>query len=106
MAAVLGDREAVIAREITKKFEEFREGSLCELAQSAAATPVKGEIVLIVHPPSERRADPEALDEFLRNALEEMSPSRAAAAAAATLGVRRRDAYSRALDLSKARAEK
>ena len=46
-AEVLGDREARVARELTKTFEEVRMGSLSELA--AMETP-KGEIVVLVAP--------------------------------------------------------
>jgi 16S rRNA (cytidine1402-2'-O)-methyltransferase len=45
---VLGDRQAVIARELTKLYEEFIRGSLSELAARVKATPVKGEIVLLI----------------------------------------------------------
>jgi 16S rRNA (cytidine1402-2'-O)-methyltransferase len=44
LAEVLGDREACVARELTKVHEEFRRGRLTELA----ATEPKGEVVIIV----------------------------------------------------------
>lgn len=48
MAEVFGDREAVVARELTKKFEEFLRGNLSDLAQEAAEHPRKGEMVVLV----------------------------------------------------------
>jgi len=48
LAENLGDRKCVIAREITKKFEEFISGRLEELALQLESKKVKGELVLIV----------------------------------------------------------
>jgi 16S rRNA (cytidine1402-2'-O)-methyltransferase len=49
----LGDRRAVIAREMTKLHEEFLRGSLSHLASRISEKPAKGEMVLLVGPPSE-----------------------------------------------------
>jgi 16S rRNA (cytidine1402-2'-O)-methyltransferase len=48
MLEILGDREAVLARELTKIHEQFLRGSLSSIAASLASNPPKGEIVLIV----------------------------------------------------------
>lgn len=48
MAAVLGDRPAVLARELTKMHEEVRRGTLSELAEQARDDPPRGEIVVVV----------------------------------------------------------
>ncbi len=62
--------------------------------------PPKGEIVIVVGPPPEREAaSDEDLDEALRIALGSMSPSRAAADVAASLGIPKKRAYARALEL-------
>jgi len=45
---VLGDREIVVAREITKKFEEVRREKTSELIRHFAATRPRGEFILIV----------------------------------------------------------
>ena len=45
---VLGDRRAVVARELTKLHEETRRGSLSELATHYSMAAVKGEIVLVI----------------------------------------------------------
>jgi 16S rRNA (cytidine1402-2'-O)-methyltransferase len=46
--AGLGARAAVVARELTKQFEEFRRGTVAELAAYHGAHPPKGEVVLLV----------------------------------------------------------
>lgn len=47
-AEVLGDREAAVARELTKLHEEIARGTLAELAKKVTETAVKGEIVLVI----------------------------------------------------------
>ncbi len=47
---VLGDRQVVIMRELTKIFEEIRRGSVTELLERYSLHPVKGEITMIVTP--------------------------------------------------------
>ena len=42
------ERQLCIARELTKKFEEFRRGTAAELLAHYEAHPAKGEIVLVV----------------------------------------------------------
>jgi 16S rRNA (cytidine1402-2'-O)-methyltransferase len=101
MAAVLGPRDAVIARELTKLFEETRRGALDALAAhySTAETP-KGEIVVVVAPPPEApEASDEVLDVYLVEALTRMSVKEAAQAAASELRVSRNRAYTRALNI-------
>lgn len=97
----LGDREAAVAREISKKFEETVKGSLGELAERYGEAPPKGEIVIVVAPPGEAPA-PEAsdVDDALREALLRLSPSRAAAKVAAALGLPRKAVYDRAMHLA------
>jgi 16S rRNA (cytidine1402-2'-O)-methyltransferase len=45
---ILGNRQAVVAREMTKKFEEFMRGDLETLAGKLEARSVKGEVTLVV----------------------------------------------------------
>jgi len=101
LAAVLGHRPAAVCRELTKRFETVRRGSLLELAaQFAGEPPPKGEIVLVVGPPDEDAA-PEAgdVDARLRAALEKHSVKDAAAIVSAETGLPRRKVYARALEL-------
>ena len=96
----LGNREAAIVREISKLFEETVNGSLAELAERYEDAPPKGEIVIVIGPPAEREAaSDEALDLALREAMASESVSRAAADVAERLGIPRKRAYARALEL-------
>jgi 16S rRNA (cytidine1402-2'-O)-methyltransferase len=45
---LLPDRQLCVARELTKKFEEFRRGTAAELLAHYEAHPPKGEIVLLI----------------------------------------------------------
>lgn len=46
-AAIAPDHQLMLARELTKKFEELRRGSVAELAEQAKREEVRGEIVLV-----------------------------------------------------------
>lgn len=101
MAEALGpDRPACVARELTKRFEEARRGSLQELAEAYAAEgPPKGEIVILVGPPEKTVASDEAIDDALIEALKTMRTKDAAKAVAEQLGASRHAIYQRALAL-------
>jgi len=105
-AAVLGERPAVVARELTKLFETVRRGTLRELAgQFAAEGPPKGEIVVLIGAPAEDAAPAQAdagLDARLRDALERHSLKDAAALVADETGRPKRVVYARALALARA----
>ncbi|KPP86395.1 16S rRNA (cytidine(1402)-2'-O)-methyltransferase [Erythrobacter sp. HL-111] len=98
MALAWPGRTVAVARELTKLHEECRPGSAAELAAHYRDHPAKGEIVLLVGPPVAGReaADPDAL---LAGALEDMSPSKAAASVAKATGLDRKALYARALEL-------
>jgi len=101
MADVLGARPAAVARELTKMFEETRRAGLDELAAhyGEAGAP-KGEIVVVIAPPAPKVEVTEAeLDAFLQNALAHVGVKEAASEAASQLGVPRRVAYARALQI-------
>jgi len=96
----LGDREAAVAREITKHFEEAVTGTLSQLAARYADAPPKGEIVVVVAPPGEAAPASEAeADAALAEALTRLTVSQAAGEVAKTLGLDRRALYARALEL-------
>jgi 16S rRNA (cytidine1402-2'-O)-methyltransferase len=101
MAACLGDREAAVARELTKLFEEVRRGRLLTLAAGVVADPPKGEIVVVVGPPEAGEATAaNDLEGRLRDALRRLSPRDAAAAVAAETGAPRRQVYALAVRLA------
>ncbi|NMJ40945.1 16S rRNA (cytidine(1402)-2'-O)-methyltransferase [Roseomonas sp. JC162] len=95
------DRPAAVARELTKRFEEVRRGTLGDLAAHYATAEARGEICVVVGPaPEEAAAGPEDLDAALRAALSTgMSLRDAAASVAEATGLKRREVYARALQL-------
>ncbi len=102
MAGVLGsERHAAVARELTKTFEEFRRGTLGELAgQYRDAAAPKGEVVVCVGPPlAPEASDARDLDRLLLSLAGEMPASKAAAEAARMTGARKPDLYRRLLEL-------
>jgi 16S rRNA (cytidine1402-2'-O)-methyltransferase len=100
MAAVFGgDRQAAVAREITKLHETCIRGTLAELAADPKLDSPKGEIVVLVGPGEEKAATAEDADAALAEALTRMGPADAASEVAKALGLPRRELYRRALDL-------
>jgi 16S rRNA (cytidine1402-2'-O)-methyltransferase len=100
LAEGLGDREAGVAREITKRFEECVTGTLSALAARYAEAPPKGEIVIVVAPPGEAPpASAEDADTTLAEALTRLPASKAAGEVAKKLGLDRRELYARAMEM-------
>ncbi|MEL7197114.1 MAG: 16S rRNA (cytidine(1402)-2'-O)-methyltransferase [Pseudomonadota bacterium] len=98
IAALWPARQVAVARELTKLHEECLTGPASQLAAHYTEHPPKGEIVLMVGPPvkGEIDHDPDAL---LREALVDLSPSKAAAQVAKTTGIDRKQLYARAVEL-------
>ncbi|MBR9833738.1 MAG: 16S rRNA (cytidine(1402)-2'-O)-methyltransferase [Alphaproteobacteria bacterium] len=101
LAETLGpEREAAVARELTKLFEETRRASLQSLADHyREAGPPKGEIVVLVGPPQDEAVNADTLDAALAEALQTMPLKQAATSVANRLGIARREAYQRGLAL-------
>ena len=102
LADGLGDREAAVAREISKLYEECVTGTLAELAARYENAPPKGEIVIIVAPPGEaaaEEADDATLDAALHAAMADKPVAQAAKAVAKRFGRDRHEIYARALAL-------
>ncbi|WP_380781894.1 16S rRNA (cytidine(1402)-2'-O)-methyltransferase [Sphingomonas sp. R86520] len=100
LAEGLGDREAAVTREISKKFEEAVTGTLSTLAARYADAPPRGEIVIVVAPPGEAPpASQEDGDTALAEALTRLSTGQAASEVAKKLGLDRKALYARALEL-------
>jgi len=104
LAEGLGDREAAVTREITKKFEEAVTGTLSTLAARYADAPPRGEIVIVIAPPGEAPpASAEDADVALAEALTRLSTGQAASEVAKALGLDRKTLYARALVLKQDR---
>ncbi len=98
IAEIWPDREVSVARELTKLHEEYRNGTAQELAEHFTAHPPKGEIVLLIGPPAEQALSDNP-DQLLNEALETLSPSKAAAQVAKATGLDRQTLYARAVEL-------
>jgi 16S rRNA (cytidine1402-2'-O)-methyltransferase len=74
MQEILGDREIVIGREVSKVHEEFLRGRMGEILERLADREVRGEITVVVHGSTERTkvADAELQDEIERLVAEGM----------------------------------
>ena len=98
--SVLGDRQAVVARELTKTHEEFIRGTLAEInADLAARESVKGEIVLLIaglNQAAEPAATVTLADRVRQLIAEGASPMEAVKSAAKEYGVPKREAYRQA----------
>ncbi|MGX0975681.1 16S rRNA (cytidine1402-2'-O)-methyltransferase [Roseovarius sp. MBR-51] len=100
-----GTRSAAVCRELTKKFEEVRRGTLEDLAQIWADAPPKGEIVVIIDRGSLEKIREVDLDQMVLEALQGHSVRDAADLVATETGTPRREVYQRALLLAKGRQE-
>lgn len=96
-----GERQATVCRELTKTFEEFRRGSLSELASFyAAAESIKGEIVVAIAPPlAEQGMDGAEIDAMLLALSADMPAAKAAGEVARQTGQPRKELYQRLLAL-------
>lgn len=103
MAAVFGDREAAVARELTKIFETTVRGPLSALAEDPRLDGPKGEIVILVGPGEQQASTAEDADSALTEALTRLPPGEAASEVAKALGLNRRDLYRRAMALKDGR---
>ncbi|MEO0440285.1 MAG: 16S rRNA (cytidine(1402)-2'-O)-methyltransferase [Pseudomonadota bacterium] len=91
---VLGDRDAAVVREITKKFEETVTGSLSDLAERYEAEKPKGEIVVVIGPPGAAApASQEDIEAALKSALTRLPASKAAGEVAREFGADRKVLY-------------
>ncbi|HLQ20259.1 MAG TPA: SAM-dependent methyltransferase, partial [Tabrizicola sp.] len=99
MATQLGGaRQAVVCRELTKRFEEVLRGPLSELAETVAAREIKGEVVVLVDRAAPAEPTEDSIGVALERALQTMSVKDAATFVSQTLGVSRKIVYKIALD--------
>ena len=102
LAQGLGPRPAAVCRELTKLHEEVRRGELAQLARDyAGGAETRGEIVIVVAPPTDEATDAADVDDLLRRALTRVSVKDAVGEVALATGRPRREVYQRALTLAK-----
>ena len=97
-----GERRAVIARELTKKFEEVMRGTLHELSTLIADRNLKGEVVVLIDRGPQVEIGADALEDFLREAMQTESLKNAVAQVAKKTGSARRVVYQLALQIENA----
>ncbi|MBL8564684.1 MAG: 16S rRNA (cytidine(1402)-2'-O)-methyltransferase [Hyphomicrobiaceae bacterium] len=93
LASVLGDRQAAVARELTKLHEEVRRGGLGELALHFASHEPRGEIAIVVGPPLAVEVTDAQIAESLGTALRDARLKDASKTVADALGVSRGRVY-------------
>jgi len=111
IAAMCPGWRVCIGREVTKTFEEFRQGDVAALAEELANEKLLGELTLVVAPPIVAGVEPETtragggdVDELLRALLAQGVPaSTVAQALRAMPGIGRNEAYERVLALGRER---
>ena len=94
-----GDRPAVICRELTKRFEDIRRGTLASLLAALNEMPLKGEVVVCIGPAPTRKISEEDIRAAMAREMETAPVKEAARRVADALGVARRDAYQIGLSL-------
>ena len=94
-----GDRQAVVCRELTKKFEEVSRGTLHDLADAFDGRAVKGELVVLVGRAGATDVADMDVESALREATKTMRVKDAAAVVAGALGLPRRQVYQIALGM-------
>ncbi len=104
LSATLDNRPSAVARELTKLHETVERGTLTELAERFAAAPPKGEMVIVVGPPTTVAVTDEAIAAALTDALSHMSLRDAAKAVADRHSVSKARVYDLGLKLKSDRS--
>ncbi len=109
LAAMLGDaaevlgaeRNAAYCRELTKKFEEVKRGTLAELVERTGSLTLKGEVVVLIDRAASGSVNQEDIVSALRRALQSMSVRDASETVAQAYGLPKRKIYQMALEFDK-----
>lgn len=95
------ERAAVVCRELTKRFEEVRRGTLADLAKAFDGETVKGEIVVLVDRATQDGPNDAAIEKALQEAMQTMRMKDAATAVAGAMNLPRRQVYQIALGMDR-----
>ncbi len=98
---VLGERQVIVARELTKIFEECIRGTASEVIATVSQGIVRGEVVILIAPGESAQQETEPLEDVLGRLMADgtLSIKDIAKQAAVISGVSRSEAYAEALRL-------
>lgn len=98
---VLGERQVIVARELTKIYEEFIRGTASEVIAAVSQDIVRGEVVILIAPGKITPQESEPLENVLRRLMSDgaLSIKDIAKQASVISGVPRSEAYAEALRL-------
>ena len=96
---VFGTREMAVVREITKLYEDVRNGTAQELAQYYTENPAKGEIVLVIAPPCQSESAEIDVKNELLSRMQKMSLKSAVEEVTVLSGLSKKEVYNQALAL-------
>lgn len=101
--AILGERQIVIGREITKLHETFYRGTPSTLKEAADGPNFKGEVVVLILPATEAEIgwSDEKIDQELQALMNDVSLKEAVAVITSKSGLPRKTIYARALGLDR-----
>ena len=101
---MLGEREVVLAREITKTYETFLNGSFDELldALNKDSNQQRGEMVLMVSGADKREVNATlaGLDTMIKSSLKYLGVKQTSSLLSDITGLRKKEIYQRALEIS------
>ena len=102
LCEILGpEREIAVCRELTKKFEDVRRGTIAQVRETFADQTARGEFVVIVGRSGAVTVEENDVEAALREAMKTMRVKDAATAVAGALGLQRRQVYQIALAMEK-----
>lgn len=96
---VLPNREVSIVREISKMYEECISGSIDDIMKRLKESPIKGEIVLVIAPPTDSAVMDIDLDKILLEELQKSSLKETVKKISETYKLKKNDVYEKALQL-------
>ena len=96
---IYGDRVCVVARELTKKFEEVLRGKPQDLISRIQDKPIKGEVVLLIEGHIIEEISEDDIEQQIIKALKNMSVKEASVHISGKTGVSRKTIYNKALSI-------
>lgn len=96
---VMPNREIAIVREITKMYEECIFGNISDVKEKIKENPIKGEIVLVISPPSEQSCEEINLEEIIKKELKNNTLKVAVKNITEKYKLKRNEVYDKALEI-------